>query len=586
MASNMWANLLGGDKPYPVRVGNYCFSQETSGGNVVAHLIDEKSLKENACCRECNHLPDLRGVKIADLADVLQKVKDAIAGVTGGAVVLKPNPKGIDADVLKYFQDISDLPQTDLLTWAGNLQKYLSVFAPTGPVQTAAQSLYDKVHKAKTAAAAAAVTTPPTGAVNVWFSGGDDIAAKALKTELDAVFTAAAPIVQKLVPANILYDAAQTRKTLYLDVDGVTVKPAGAKVTIKTGGSTVLSASSCTDGQARMKDLQTKLIVQLNTLEKEASSSEADALCGLACSEDVEMDRMMRQYEEVLEKAKAQSQPGAPTAACELTKFDADETIALLKQKKKLLKKQSFAFLHAECEAVELCDPYDAQHVPKKLVACSGLHDSEMLFNDTSMAAIGQYLAGPQRDGQSPGALGHASRLYPTGTIAPGVNPDELWINVCYRVAGTKDNQEGSVDTMWVRANVCDQRKYETLRAIDKAITEQKRAILALNREILDLQFEVSSAQGLVHSPAAFFSTARRDNGALDESFMRTEMAIKNSVARAASTLRRNSDRRRRPSITQIGRADDAVDAADGHADPRFSRMMRTLARSVRGRVQ
>jgi hypothetical protein len=335
-----------------------------------------------------------------------------------------------------------------------------------------------------------------------------------------------------------------------------------------------------------MKDLQTKLIVQLNTLEKEASSSEADALCGLACSEDVEMDRMMRQYEEVLEKAKAQSQPGAPTAACELTKFDADETIALLKQKKKLLKKQSFAFLHAECEAVELCDPYDAQHVPKKLVACSGLHDSEMLFNDTSMAAIGQYLAGPQRDGQSPGALGHASRLYPTGTIAPGVNPDELWINVCYRVAGTKDNQEGSVDTMWVRANVCDQRKYETLRAIDKAITEQKRAILALNREILDLQFEVSSAQGLVHSPAAFFSTARRDNGALDESFMRTEMAIKNSVARAASTLRRNSDRRRRPSITQIGRADDAVDAVDGHADPRFSRMMRTLARSVRGRVQ
>ncbi len=514
MASSMWDTLLGGDPTYPVRVGDYCFAKETTG--IVAHPIGTTPTKE--CCKACQGKKDFEGVDESDLATVIGDARTALAKlppVSGSAVKLAMNTVGISPHVLEYYRrDITD-------------------------------------------------STKKTARDNFFTSYAAQF------TDSIAVTTA---LDEEKKKYNGMYEAALLRRRTVVNDDGTGVAYIGDGGKASPTKPTV--GADCTSGSDRMKNLQEKLVKQLQDLAKQAGDEEPNALCGLACSEDVEMQRMFGMYEKLLKDAKAKS--GAQSVGCDLTKFDDDETLKLLNQKLGVLEKQSFAFLHAECEAVEQCAPHD-NLIPSQLIDCSGLYESEILFNDTHMAAIGQYLAGAQRDGQSPGALGHASRLYASGTIAPGVNPDELWINVCYRVAGKPDAADGSVDTMWVRANVCDQRKYETMRAIRKAITEQKRAILALNREILDLQYQVSAGHGFGGGPAAFFSTARRE-GVADDS-IRTHMAIKNSVARAANSLRRNSDRRRNVPQLLTGEYDDDESSAQ---DPRFARMMSDLARKVK----
>ena len=603
MASSMWDTLLGGDseKPYPVRVGDQCFNKTAASAQVDMHALGTN--KED-CCKQCRDKRDFDGVPAEEITTVLTAIERA-----RGSTSLTFNRLGISPVLLDYFHDIASAGANahtrvaDLLVYA---KLFYTVDSALGTALTDAANALPAVQSAKaaqTAAAAAAVATKD--ADDAAASGTRDTSADAERDAAEAVATKAAEDAKDAAgkPADSVlsealskalkdvlvsvatklpfialsadrYAAALKRKTQYLDADG-TVQSAPGVASVPPAST---SGASCGPQSARMTTLQHSLIEQLTKLGTEVENKDADALCGLSCSEDVEMDRMMAMYEKL-----STSSAGAQVANCELTKFDDDDTLKLLEQKKKMLEAQSFAFLHAECEAVEQCAPHK-DVIPTSLIGCSGLHESEILFNDTSMAAIGQFLAGAQRDGQSPGALGHASRLYATGTIAPGVNKDELWINVCYRVVGKADGADGAVDSMWVRANMCEQRKYETLRAIQKAITEQKRAILALNREILDLQYEVSSASQKLQNPADFFSTDRRD-GAKDSS--REKLAIKHSVARAANSLRRNSDRRnsdRRGQRPQLLEADDDMD--DRRGDPQFARMMRTLARSVRGRAQ
>jgi hypothetical protein len=552
MASSMWDSLLGGESPYPLRVGNYCFSKNAEGADAEAHVISE----DKPCCKQCRNQPDFHGVGPNKFGEVLAEVVAA----KGGGDPLTPNPNDINPALLEYFRSIpsAGAKTTEILE---HLVTYIRLFVdPTdAKVSAAADAL-------GAAADEVVQLAPKTVAGGAGLMGGGPTEDKALKDALDAFLDLVIAKVPSLRTPAQKYDAALKRKGTWLAADG-TLAYAKADGTV-TDDVTQRAKADCNSQSQRMKDLQAKLIEQLAKLEAEASKNEVDAMCGLACSEDVEMNRMLNMYEKLLKDAKTKS--GAQSAGCDLTKFDDDETLKLLKNKLEQLERQSFAFLHAECEAVEQCAPHE-DLIPTNLIDCSGLYESEILFNDTHMAAIGQYLAGAQRDGQSPGALGHASRLYKSGTIAPGVNPDELWINVCYRVAGTADD---AIDTMWVRANVCDQRKYETLQAIRKAITEQKRAILALNREILDLQYQVSAGHGFGGGPAAFFSTARRE-GAVDDS-VRTQMAIKSSVARAANSLRRNSDRRRKPQL--LSADDGAYDYDDnGAQDPRFAQMMRKL---------
>ncbi len=549
----MWDSLLGGDSPYPLRVGDYCFYHDDTKA-VQKHPIAEAK----DCCKQCRDQPDFHGVTAGKFGEVLGAVNTA-----RGNVVLKPNPNNISPALLEYFRSI---PSAGAKTReiVNDLFGYVGLFVDImdADVGTASNALAD------TADAVVKLAPPVAGGAGL--TGGGPVEDKALKKALEEFLALVGAKVPALRTPAQRYEAALMRKGTWLDDAGNLQHYDPALRQAVSGPSPGIP--ECANSQSqRMTQLQTQLIEQLKKLAAEANKDEVDAMCGLACSEDVEMNRMLKMYEKLLEDAKKKS--GGQTAGCELTKFDDDETLKLLKNKLEQLERQSFAFLHAECEAVEQCAPH-ADLIPENLIDCSGLYESEILFNDTHMAAIGQYLAGAQRDGQSPGALGHASRLYKSGTIAPGVNPDELWINVCYRVAGTEDAAEGSIDTMWVRANVCDQRKYETLQAIRKAITEQKRAILALNREILDLQYQVSAGHGFGGGPAAFFSTARRE-GAVDDS-VRTQMAIKSSVARAANSLRRNSDRRRKPQL--LSADDGAYDYDDnGAQDPRFAQMMRKL---------
>ena len=530
MASSMWDTLLGGDPTYPVRVGNYCFDKDAGSTDVVAHKIDAPPTKP--CCKECEKKKDFEGVDESDFDAVLTAVQGAIANADAAAAAAAVSGSPTPAPIKLT---------TNINGWSNTLLEY-----------------YRRT-----------ITEPSAkGKQGTFFAG------------YAALFTNATAVTAALddEKANFesMYENALKRRRAVVNAAGTGVEYIGDDGTTYTSRPTV-PTTDCTGPGERMKTLQEKLVKQLDDLAKQAGDEQPNALCGLACSEDIEMARMLKMYEKLLKDAQAKT--GGQSVGCDLTKFEDDETLKLLRQKQGLLEKQSFAFLHAECEAVEQCEPHE-HLINDELIDCSGLHESEILFNDTHMAAIGQYLAGAQRDGQSPGALGHASRLYKSGTIAPGVNPDELWINVCYRVPGVDDGDEKKIDTMWVRANVCDQRKYETLRAIRKAITEQKRAILALNREILDLQYQVSAGHGFA-GPAAFFSTARRE-GAADDG-LRTQMAIKSSVARAANSMRRNSDRRRKPQLLEAEDGAYADDGFGGAEDPRFARMMRTLAVVVRG---
>ncbi len=551
----MWDTLLGGADPYPLRVGDQCFHDKSGSVQMHAFTQDEE------CCRKCRNQPDFHIVTEDNFKETLESVD-----VARSSTQLNSNPNGISSVVLKYFHDMPTAE--DAAVRGAALIKYAKMFGFDDPSSETALST------AITPGKLAGSGGGGPGSPPVSLGGGDrkeDLDA-ALKAFLEAAFAK----VPGLATPSIMYEQALKRKGTWLGADGQ------LQFANKTTGASTVDASqrytaTCNDQSQRLNELQDKLIDQLVKLDTEAKVKDADGLCGLSCSEDTEMERMQQMYTEILAKV---MKAGQGSVSCDLNTFTGDETLSLLKGKQTQLEAQSFAFLHAECEAVEQCKPH-IKVIPEGLIDCSGLYESEILFNDTHMAAIGQYLAGAQRDGQSPGALGHASRLYKSGTIAPGVNPDELWINVCYRVAGTDDDTKpGYVDTMWVRANVCDQRKYETLRAIRKAITEQKRAILALNREILDLQYQVSAGHGFT-GPAAFFSTARRE-GAVDDG-LRTQMAIKSSVARAANSMRRNSDRRRKPQLLQTEDGAYGDDGIGGAEDPRFARMMRTLAGKVRG---
>ena len=558
MASSMWDTLLGGDAPYPLRVGDYCFDDKN--GTLSAHKISDSI----ECCRQCRNQPDFHGVTAEKFSNELDRVDTA----RPGAITLISNPNGISPVVLKYFHEI---PTADDATErVAHLIKYAGMFDYT---EIAPKDKLEEAVNDTSSSPSSPVKGGAAGGAGGSLEGGDK---KAVEDALKAYLEGAFAKVPGLATPSIMYEQALKRKGTWLAADGTVAyaKDNGTVTTVENDRH----KASCNSQSERLDELQRKLIDELNKLSVEASKNEADGLCGLSCSEDTEMERMQHMYTKIL--AEAKNTGGGNGVSCDLNTFDEDDTIKLLQGKKVQLEAQSFAFLHAECEAVEQCDPHKLLNIPESLVDCSGLHESEILFNDTHMAAIGQYLAGAQRDGQSPGALGHASRLYKPGTIAPGVNPDELWINVCYRVPGVDDGDVKKIDTMWVRANVCDQRKYETLRAIRKAITEQKRAILALNREILDLQYQVSAGHGFA-GPAAFFSTVRRE-GAADDG-LRTQMAIKSSVARAANSMRRNSDRRRKPQLLEAEDGAYADDGFGGAEDPRFARMMRTLAVVVRG---
>ena len=123
---------------------------------------------------------------------------------------------------------------------------------------------------------------------------------------------------------------------------------------------------------------------------------------------------------------------GARSGDCQIEDFENNERLKFLAAQREMMNRQNFSFLHSECESDVNCNPFGDEVMPKELCDCCGLKEGEILFNSPQMAAIGKALAGKQSAGQS-AVLGHAN-LYRTGVIAPGVDPNQLWVNVCYLV--------------------------------------------------------------------------------------------------------------------------------------------------------
>lgn len=282
---------------------------------------------------------------------------------------------------------------------------------------------------------------------------------------------------------------------------------------------------------SRLYKLREQLVKQLKDLA--AQQDDPKNKCITVCKEDEELLAMMDQLKSLM---------GDHATSCQLEEFSDNEKLKLIAAKKGMLEKADFSFLHSECESDINCNPFQDDVIPKSLLDCCGLLQGEILFNSPKMAAIGKALAGKQRNGQSPAALGHASHLYDTGIIAPGTNPDQLWVNVCYLVsvplaqldkkrrdeikakqvaqkaaraadlaaaktakaAGTAVpaatvghiTEVTYLDTKWVPANVCEQEKFNTLQVLKKAVTDQKRTILKVNRQILQLQMQMLNVQG------------------------------------------------------------------------------------------
>ena len=293
---------------------------------------------------------------------------------------------------------------------------------------------------------------------------------------------------------------------------------------------------------SRTWKLRAQLMKQLKTLDGESD-------CLGQCKEDESLDKMEKRFAKFFQKQDEK---------CVLSSFEKDDRLRLLAAKKEMLEHQSFAFLHSECEGDEECNPFEADIMSKTLIECCGVKDGELLFGDESMAAVGKFLSGSQKVGESPAALGHASNLYPTGLIAPGVDKSKLWINICYLVARSEldmsaaeiaQRKEGKelqaehayLDTKWVPANVLEQKKYTTLKGIDRAITERKRAILKVNRQILELQLQMANVHGSDH----FFSGEDSDTSDFADSQRGLELYVTNSVTRAKNMLLGSEARRK-----------------------------------------
>ena len=246
---------------------------------------------------------------------------------------------------------------------------------------------------------------------------------------------------------------------------------------------------------SRVYELRQLLVGELNKIAPKDGTADT---CLQVCDEDGDMLKMMNQYETLAKKKMV--------GKCTLASFDKDPKLKLLAAKREMLKRMTFAYLHAECEGTNRCNPYgDDNCVKPSLIPCSGLLEADsLLFGDDELAGIGREIAGKQRHGDSPAARGFAANLFQTNTLAPGAKRKDgeasVWVNVCYPVVDSLHSfsaptgkLDASADGMtmavkWIEANAMETSKYYTLQALDAAIRKQKRRILAVNRQMLTLQ--------------------------------------------------------------------------------------------------
>ena len=198
MASSMWDSLLGGESPYPLRVGNYCFTQSVKDGDVDKHEITQN----NDCCKQCKNQPDFHGVSPGEIGKVLAEVT-----LAKGTDFLTPNPNDINPALLEYFRSIpsAGAKTKEILE---HLLAYIGLFVDVfdAKVSAAGEALSDAVE--------AVVKATPLVTGGAGLTGGGPVEDKALKDALDAFLDLVIAKVPGLRTPAQRYDAALKRKVL------------------------------------------------------------------------------------------------------------------------------------------------------------------------------------------------------------------------------------------------------------------------------------------------------------------------------------------------------------------------------------
>jgi len=307
-------------------------------------------------------------------------------------------------------------------------------------------------------------------------------------------------------------------------------------------------SKQCDTNDSKDSQLRAILMDQLDEMAKKEGE------CGAYnCSEDKELDEMQELYKNLMGDGK-----------CDLGTFNNSPRIKILKAMIETLKFSSYGFLHRSCEGTNNCNPY-AKTVPEALLGCCGLQQGAPLFYDADLEAVGAHLAGKQGSPKSdtPASRGHCANFYPTGTIAPG-RGKELYVNVCYRAKGEEGIKVGDkhVGVKWVKANRMEIAKYQTLKDLQSELTRQKKAVLSVNRKMLQLQ---QSLIGLVP-------------GGDDKEDTMEDMLVDNMkmfVARSAKRVGRDMRKRR------VGFEDKQEDEKLRYALFRNSKKRRAVEREV-----
>ena len=309
------------------------------------------------------------------------------------------------------------------------------------------------------------------------------------------------------------------------------------------------TVTKCRNKQSHMNELRSVLMEQLKEMKEEAKATKDDKSgnrsCGINCSEDRALEEMIDTYKDLSDNNCGM-----------IIDFHHDRKVNLLEAKRVALESCTFGFLHKDlCEGVSDCNPYP-DHVPESLVGCSGLREGQPFFFDRELKAVGRYLAGSQASGDSPAANGHAASLYPTNTLAPG-RGKSLWVNVCYECG--EDKGFGGICVKWVPANEMEYAKFAMLNKIRKRIRDQKRHILSVNRQIVDLQLKlkgVGARGGILRGDNEMDEVDREDA---------LKKFLKRSMRRAKRRLYRDEEVREQRRLTEDLRAYALTDPEAAH---------------------
>lgn len=239
--------------------------------------------------------------------------------------------------------------------------------------------------------------------------------------------------------------------------------------------------------QGYKQEIRRKLMQKLNALSQDPCFKDT----GL-CSEDKLLKKIQDRYVAIMETQNNSLKKLNPDCNIDLPQcmrnFANDKHIVYLQSKIASLAHLNFSFLHRICEEIsQECKKSDC--IPDNLLDCSGINGdkNQLFFHDPDLAALGRELCTyRERNSNSPARRGFCPDLFMPGTLCQG--SDGLYVNVCVPHKESEDSTTITRMMRWTPCNLLEIAAYETAKSIRQRITQRKRQLLQVAREMLKLQ--------------------------------------------------------------------------------------------------